>query len=957
MAEKVKIASLSIDYNDVIKKSTELAQKMQKIKTLQKEVDKTTAAGMNQYNMLNAELKNVSKSYRDNQAFAGALSEANKNLEKTLSSENKSTQELYDSRRQLNVIAKNIKGNSKQEVDLRNKITIAVDEQTAAIRSQSSDFVANKDSIGEYKKGILEAYAEMKKAKTELEKQEVALRESQKAVEEGSETWNFYQTQLNQVNIQINVLSEELGELNDETAAQSAVTKLLSGDLKGLAEDSKKAGGAGKLLKSGLRGAASGMKTLTISVLKFLLTPIGALLGLVVGLFLLMKNAMNKNAETLAKVKKAFAIFGSILNVVLKLLEPLGTFLIDVLLAAFQALEKGLFMIIEGIATALEFFGQDTAAAALRSFSNEIKEVTKASRDLIDAERELTKMQRTAQRIQLEYQKKAEKLRQIRDDDTKSMAVRIAANEQLGKVLKEQLKSELIIARKALEVANLRIKAEGKTKESLDGQEEALAKIADIEERITGQESEQLTNRVALLKEHEQKKNEARKKYLEAVKRRQDKQLKRMDEELELFIANEGVKAKTLKESLAFHDEIRRKERARLEKNLEFERITKTKFDAEMKKLENQNLLEKAVATVEYSKTVLSEYVRLNKSKLDSEKFLTEELYNEEKRRLELLAEQRREHEKTRLEEAVITQRQYNDKINEINEEDRLANKELDSERKEAKYEQRAEDFENELIIKQEENVAESEILGLKLEDQFQKEIQAAAKSGASVALIEKKYNLLRNKLSAATKEQQIKNYSDIAGNFKDVVGENTVVGKAAAIAQTTIDTYLGAQKAYSSQLVVGDPSSIFRATLAASFSVASGLANVAKITGISDKFEKGTILKGASHSQGGIPFSLDGMLGFEAEGGEALINKKSTKMFAPLLSRINEAGGGVAFAGGSILGSTALTNGSVSLIDYEMLKEMFIESIKELPKPVISLEQFAEARQDLDVVEQKSDF
>lgn len=49
-------------------------------------------------------------------------------------------------------------------------------------------------------------------------------------------------------------------------------------------------------------------------------------------------------------------------------------------------------------------------------------------------------------------------------------------------------------------VANLRIDAEGKTTDLLDARAEALAEISDIQERITGQESEQLTNRVSLQK-------------------------------------------------------------------------------------------------------------------------------------------------------------------------------------------------------------------------------------------------------------------------------------------------------------------------------------------------------------------------------------------------------------------------------------------------------------------------
>lgn len=64
-----------------------------------------------------------------------------------------------------------------------------------------------------------------------------------------------------------------------------------------------------------------------------------------------------------------------------------------------------------------------------------------------------------------------------------------------------------------------------------------------------------------------------------------------------------------------------------------------------------------------------------------------------------------------------------------------------------------------------------------------------------------------------------------------------------------------------------------------------------------------GGIFKGASHSQGGIKFASGGRV-MEAEGGEAIINRRSTSMFKPLLSRINSAGGGVRFADGGILNS-----------------------------------------------------
>jgi len=54
-------------------------------------------------------------------------------------------------------------------------------------------------------------------------------------------------------------------------------------------------------------------------------------------------------------------------------------------------------------------------------------------------------------------------------------------------------------------------------------------------------------------------------------------------------------------------------------------------------------------------------------------------------------------------------------------------------------------------------------------------------------------------------------------------------------------------------------------------------------------KASRGMLLKGKSHARGGIPI--------EAEGGEAIINKNSTSMFGGILSAMNIAGGGDAFS------------------------------------------------------------
>ena len=76
----------------------------------------------------------------------------------------------------------------------------------------------------------------------------------------------------------------------------------------------------------------------------------------------------------------------------------------------------------------------------------------------------------------------------------------------------------------------------------------------------------------------------------------------------------------------------------------------------------------------------------------------------------------------------------------------------------------------------------------------------------------------------------------------------------------------------------------------------------------VAPKFAKGGLLDGPSHANGGIatPFG-------EMEGGEAVINKKSVSMpgVLPILSAINEMGGGI-----PLVNSSKMANGSITNIN-----------------------------------------
>ena len=70
---------------------------------------------------------------------------------------------------------------------------------------------------------------------------------------------------------------------------------------------------------------------------------------------------------------------------------------------------------------------------------------------------------------------------------------------------------------------------------------------------------------------------------------------------------------------------------------------------------------------------------------------------------------------------------------------------------------------------------------------------------------------------------------------------------------------------------------------------------------GMIEEFANGGLVHGKSHAQGGEKFAVGGRV-VELEGGEAVINKRSTAMFGRQLSAMNAAGGGVKFADGGLL-------------------------------------------------------
>jgi hypothetical protein len=163
---------------------------------------------------------------------------------------------------------------------------------------------------------------------------------------------------------------------------------------------------------------------------------------------------------------------------------------------------------------------------------------------------------------------------------------------------------------------------------------------------------------------------------------------------------------------------------------------------------------------------------------------------------------------------------------------------------------------------------------------------------------------------------------SDYQAKEKDLKMKAFNSNKASQLINATIATAVGVATALGTPLI---------GPILAGIAGALGAAQIAIIASQpTPKFAKGGILNGNSHANGGIPTPYG-----ELEGGEAVINKRSTRLFTPLLSAINEAGGGVKFANGGVL------QPMVNSVDSSFqMQNMIIQSLRDMPNPIVSVQE-----------------
>jgi hypothetical protein len=220
-----------------------------------------------------------------------------------------------------------------------------------------------------------------------------------------------------------------------------------------IADSVEDVGDNAKKAKKGIDSMSAGFKTLGLSIK-------AAGIGLVIEGFRVFKDVLSSNQG----VSDAFAVA------------------LQTLIFAFN-----------GVIQAIENRSWSQFASALTDSMAQAKEFVELQKIAMIADAERNK-------LQLESQILAERQRQLRDNERKSIADRIEANEELNRILGEQLIKEEEAAYKKLQVAQLEYDRNPNNDNYLQLLEAQTEQI-DIQERIEGQMSEYQMNKNSLIRE------------------------------------------------------------------------------------------------------------------------------------------------------------------------------------------------------------------------------------------------------------------------------------------------------------------------------------------------------------------------------------------------------------------------------------------------------------------------
>ena len=973
MAEQIVIAELQINTKALQDSSAKLIQQIAQLKLEQKELSKETSGltkatddQSRKFIETDAKLKQLNSEYANNKKVLAESISKVEGLNDVLSKEATTVNEASAQNKKLTETKRNVTTATQEGRDAISVINEKINENNEYIKANGSLLEKQKIGIGDYKKSIIEAYEELENQKQALEDSKEALTNELNQTKKNSDEYKIYAQQINNLNIQINGVSQEMSKAKGETKGFGEVLNLFSGGIGGFAQQSKEAGGAGNLLKTTFKGVSEGISGATKSSLAFIATPIGAViaaLAIVVGI---LYSVFKSFAPVVDKVEQVMASISAVLNVVKNAVIGLVTGTKS-LSETFSNLGGSMSKAAEEAAKLKKAQQeledqQDVLEVQNAKASRQINELLLKSKDRTKSEEDRIGYLKLAQKVEEDIYKKNEiqangELKAAQD----KLIIGTGLTNQEIKLLREKgvEYAKILQDKYALDdedIANLKsalIKKENILNDKVAIDEKAQNKINALYEKADADRE----------KAAEKAKSDAQKAAddrIAKIKENQDKEIELLNNQLNIFIANENLKQQTLKSSVELEQTISEKKIDILKKELEFKKITQESFDSQSLILRNETAKKQTELFLSYSKAEFDLFIQENQTKLEAGKLLNQELVNQEIKRLkDVRIEKLNQLELTKGLNAdeVKAKRDNNELLSTAELEFLTAKNIIDLE------------FKNQSIANQkalDEQVKSEKASQLQADNEIAL-LNAQTQLDANLLQIQQSYDIEVLQLDEKLKKQQITQeqydekliqsdkkkkdlmrlaeLNDTTGKLNEfkklgeglagLFGKNKLIASALA----GVNTALAVTEILKTPSVLPEPIASISRAVQIGTTIATGIKSVAEINGA--KFEKGGLqqIGGNLHSSGGTKFVGEDGTRFEAEKGELIgvMNRNASRAFM----EFNNAypSGSVSqpnvFATGGFINQQSVAGVNLN-VDYDLLASKMATANSQLPPPVV---------------------
>lgn len=870
-----------------------------------------------------------------------------RNSNKGLEAENKTLQ------KSMNDLAKQGKSNTDEYKEYSNKIkenTVTITANNEAIKAANKEITNQSRAIQNNIKFQKENTDSVQAMRAQLSMMKAEYYAMSKAERESADGGVALQKQIKELNDELSKTEQSIGVFgrnvgNYEGAINSAIgaNKGFLGQLAAMQTQAKATGQSfGTVLVNGIKSVGKALKAL-------LANPIVLILAAIVGVITALTKAIKGNEEQTRKLKVLMAPLNRSMEAFKAVLQEVA----NALIAVIGWLSK----MAGGISKVLE---------KLPLVGKYIKKANEATAEAIQLEKDKQALEDSERNNLLEQAKTAEKVSELRakiaQKDKYSAEERIKMTNEAADAEKKQADENIRLAEEKLRIAKIEASYNKNSKETNEKLIQLEADVINQRTRMNDQirslEKQRQTSITEIANEQKAADDERMKREQAYQKLVADGRKKIRDLTLDLMAEGQdkeiALRDKQYQEELA-NIQGTEKQKAEIRALLEAQynrdlQAIRDKYSQEALDKEVERKTEELNIMLELARGDVDRQLEIKLQQLDMEKQaaikaaeetgleveLVEQQFAQRKADLEAQAEEER---KTKQAERL---QEYFDGITAQYEQEL----EMAAENEQAKADlqlQIEQDKLNNLLELTEENKAAM----FASEEAYQKAVRAQIKLTDTAQ--KQSEQEAKNARVAAIKsaQSQMDAVSNIAGSisdlFNELAGDNEEMQgflKMVALAQIGIDMAKGIAGAVAGAMEQPFPLNL--AALASGIAaVTAGIINAKKVLSQQNevkapKFATGGLVEGAGT---GTSDSISARL----SNGESVINARSTAMFAPLLSSINQAGGGVPI---QMEGAASQAMGS----DY--MAESIARAMQQMPNPVVSVAEITDVNNRVSVLE-----